>query len=150
MVSRKFYRDGLEEEVVGKIKVNRTSDGHTIEGYTTKSGKKKYFATLCGTHWCAHGDTIAQAVSDAIWKDPSRRPSLEALVAEIRKEGKKRLITLNEFRILTGACISGCWEALSRANRDESPMTAFDVRDIISKEWGEKLISVLGWSGPHD
>jgi hypothetical protein len=146
MGSRKFYRDSIEEEIVGKIKTSVTSDGHTIERYTTKNGKKKYFATLSGTHWCAHGDTVAQAVSDAIWKDPLRRPSLEALVEEIRKEGKKRPITLNEFRILTGACISGCREALSRAGRDESPMTAYDVRDVINKEWGDKLLSVLGWT----
>lgn len=142
---RKIYRDGLEEKTSGPIKVFQTSDGHTIESYKLENGKQRYFATLSGSHWCAHGDSIAQAVADAIWKDPKQRPSLESLVGEINKEGKERKITLNEFRVLTGACSVGCREALSRAGKDDSPLTAFEIREDISREWGNKLISVLGW-----
>lgn len=142
---RKFFRDGIEETITGPIKVHTTSDGHVIESYKTADGKRRFFATLSGTHWCAHGDTIAQAVADAIWKDPSKRPSMESLVKAIKAEGVNRKITLNEFRVLTGACLTGCRTALANISRDESPMTAKDIRDIISREWGNKLISVLGW-----
>ncbi len=148
MGTRKFYRDGLEETISGPIRVRVTSDEHTIESYKDAKGKQRYFATLAGTHWCAHGDSVAAAVADAIWKDPARRPSIDALKAEILKAGKERKITLNEFRVLTGACLSGCRSALERANRDESPLNAFEIYDHISKDWGGKLLSVLGWD--HD
>lgn len=148
MKARKFYRDGLEESVVGPIKTSKTSDGHVIERYLLASGKKRYFATLSGTHWSAHGDSIAQAVADAIWKDPKNRPSMEALASEIKKDGKNRKITLNEFRVLTGACLMGCRTALANIEKDESPLTAYEIRDLISADWGNKLLSVLGWKEP--
>lgn len=145
MKTRKFYHDGLEEDISGPIRVRVTPDGHTIEIYKDAKGRQRYFATLAGTHWCAHGDSIASAVADAIWKDPARRPSIDALKSEICKIGKGRKINLNEFRVLTGACLSGCRSALERAGRDESPLTALDIRDHVSKEWGAKLLAVLGW-----
>ena len=145
MKVRKFYRDGLEEEITGAIRVHVTSDGHTVESYRLASGKRRYFATLAESHWCAHGNTVAEAVADALFKDPSRRPSLDALVKSINADGRSRKITLSEFRILTGACLTGCHEALKGAGRDTSPMTAKEIRDIVSLDWGNKLISVLGW-----
>jgi len=146
MEARKIYRDGLEELVAGPIRLTETSDGHTIESYKLSDGKRRFFATLAGTHWCAHGDTVASAVADAIWKDPAKRPSMESLVDSIKGDGKTRKITLNEFRLLTGACLTGCRDALAKAGRDDSPMTAKEIRDVVSKEWGNKLISVLGWA----
>ena len=144
--TRKFYRDGLEEEIVGPIEIKITHEGHTVEIYTTSDGKTKFFATLAGSHWCAHGSSIADAIGSAIWKDPERRPSMESVVADIQKEGVGRKITLDEFRLLTGACLEGCRTALRQAGRDESPMTAHEVRDIVSREWGDKLLCVLGWT----
>lgn len=146
MDKRKFYRDGIEETISGPIKVRVTSDGHTVESYNTVDGRKRFFATLSGSHWCAHGATIADAVADAIWKDPSRRPSAESLVASIKKDGKDRKITLNEFRVITGACLTGCRDALAKAGRNDSSMTANNIRDIVSFDWGNKLLSILGWN----
>jgi hypothetical protein len=146
MVARKFYRDGLEEEITGPIRVITTSDGHVVEAYKLSSGKRRFFATLAGSHWCAHGDSVATAIADAIWKDPLKRPSMESLVVSIKNDGLDRKITLNEFRVLTGACLTGCRSALASAGKDESPLTAKEIRDSISREWGNKLISVLGWS----
>jgi hypothetical protein len=145
METRKIYRDGLEETITGPILRNVTSDGHTIESYKLANGKRRFFATLAGSHWCAHGDTVANSIADAIWKDPARRPSMAALVKTIQEEGQKRKITLNEFRVLTGACLTGCRDALAKIGRDETPMTAQEIRDVVSKEWGDKLLSVLGW-----
>lgn len=144
METRKLYRDGLEETIMGPIKVSKTSDGHTIERYMLANGKKRFFATLAGTHWCAHGDTIANAVADALWKDPERRPDMQTLKESV-KGNLKHKFTLNEFRLLTGACLVGCRSALAQVGRDDSPMTAFDIRDVVSREWGNKLISVLEW-----
>jgi len=145
VTTRKFYRDGLEELITGPVRVSVTSDGHTIESYKLASGKRRYFATLYGTHWCAHGDSVAEAVADAIFKDPDQRPSIDSLVQAIRKAGKSRKITLSEFRMLTGACLAGCKSALEQAGRDTSPITAFQIRDLVSLDWGNKLIRILGW-----
>lgn len=142
--TRTFYRDGLEETITGPIRVSVTSDGHIIEKYTLSNGKKRYFATLAGTHWCAHGDTIANAITDAVWKDPAQRPSQEALVKSIQAEGPSRKITLNEFRLLTGACLTGCMTVLNQAKKDTSPLTAAEIL-ALSQEWGEKLFSLLEW-----
>lgn len=138
-----FYRDGLEEEIDGPPRVFKNGEGHTIEAYKV-DGKERFFVTLAGTHWCAHGNTLAEAIADAIWKDPARRPTLEALKAEIQKAGKERLITLPEFRVLTGACQTGCLEALKSKGMDGSPMTAHDVKRHFP-EWGQKLLDVLEW-----
>lgn len=143
--TRKLYQDGLEEEITGPIKVVTTSDGHVVRSYKLKNGKRRFFATLAGSPSAAHGDTIANAVADAIWKDPARRPSAEALAQEIKTEGRNRKITLNEFRLLTGACLTGCKDALAKVGRDETPMTAKEIRDVVSFDWGNKLLFVLGW-----
>jgi hypothetical protein len=143
--TRKLYRDGLQEIIKGPIRISITSDGHVVEHYKLADGTRRFFATLAGTHWCAHGDTIANAIADAIWKDPTRRPSIEALVESIKSEGKAHKFTLNEFRHLTGACLVGCRTALSQAGKDESPMTAKEICDSVSIDWGNKLIAILGW-----
>jgi hypothetical protein len=148
--ARKFYRDGLEEEITGPIRVTVTSDGHTVEAYKLADGRRRFFATLSGTHWSAHGDTVANAIADAVWKDPARRPSLESLVDSIKLEGRTHKFTLNEFRVLTGACLAGCRDTLAAKGRDDSPMLAEEIRDLVSADWGNKLLSVLGWDDPHD
>lgn len=141
-----YYRDGLEIEIDGKPKVYETRDGHVVEEYISE-GEKGYFVTLKGLPFCAHGSSLSQAICDAIWKDESQRPSLEDLKKEIQDFGKERLITLNEFRLLTGACSEGCRVALKRAKLDGSPMKAFDIYKYFP-EWGGRLLSVLGWK--HD
>lgn len=138
-----FYRDGLELKIDSKPKLLITNEGHVVERYSIK-GKKGYFVTLFGTHWCAHGETLAQAIGDAIWKDPKRRPTLEALCAEIKEAGRSRKISLQEFKVLTGACSSGCTHAISRAGLDGSPMTAKEIVKYFP-DWGRKLLSILGW-----
>lgn len=144
MTTRKIYRDGLEEEIQGPVKARTTSAGHTVERYTLADGRKRFFVTLQGTHWCAHGDTVAEAITDAFWKDPLRRPSMEALVTSVKKVGQTYKFTLNEFRLLTGACLAGCRAALK--GRSESSMTAKEIKELVSAEWGSKLCSILGWN----
>jgi hypothetical protein len=140
----KYFRDGIELEIDSTPKISKTRDGHVVEKYKVK-GKDGYFVTLKGTHYCAHGKTLAQAISDAIWKDESKRPSLESLKEQIRSEGKDHLITLNEFRLLTGACSEGCRVALERKGLSGDPMTAHDIYKHFP-DWGKRLLDILEWS----
>jgi len=138
-----FFRDGLEENIDATPRVSVTREGHVVESYKVNS-KPRFFVTLKGSHLCAHGSSLAEAIADAIWKDPDKRPSLEALRDEIREAGQKRKITLGEFKILTGACSDGCRIALERAKLDGSPMTAKDILKHFP-EWGRKLMATLEW-----
>ena len=146
MKTRIFYRDGLEETITGTVKAHTTSDGHVVESYKRSDGKRRFFVTLAGSHWTAHGDTIADAIADALWKDPAQRPSTQSVVESVKKEGRSHKFTLNEFRLLTGACLIGCRSALERVGKDGSPMTAIEIRDVVSFDWGNKLLSILGWN----
>ena len=139
----KIFRDGLEEIADGPPIVSTTREGHRVEKYQV-DGTDRFFVTLAGSFYCAHGNSLADAVADAVWKDEKRRPSLEAVKEEIRKEGKTRKITLQEFRVLTGACQTGCQIALKRAGLDGSPMKASDIKKHFP-EWGAKLIAILEW-----
>ena len=136
-----FCRDGVSLCVEGKSKSYTTRDGHVVEEYTSE-GKRGYFVTLEGTYFCAHGETLDQAICDATWKDESKRPSLEELRNEINEAGETRKITLNEFRLLTGACSEGCRIALKRAKLDGSPMTLLEIKQHFN-EWGSTLERAL-------
>lgn len=139
---RKIYRDGIDHVLDGKVSVRTTSDGHTIESWKS-NGKRVYFANLHDSVYCAHGDTAAQAIGDAIWKDPKRRPSMEDLVSEIRPQIKTRKITVNEFRLLTGACESGCRDFLRDKKLGLDAAMTLDEFMPIGGEWAQKLKQVL-------
>lgn len=138
-----LFRDGFTEKAEGPPVVSSTLEGHRVEFYRV-DGADRFFVTIAGSHYCAHGNTLAEAIADAIWKDPKKRPSLEAVKESIRNEGKDRKITLQEFRILTGACQAGCQTALKQAGLNGSPMPAKDIKKYFP-EWGEKLVSILEW-----
>lgn len=140
-----IYRDGLTHYVEAPAKVYKNREGHTIERYQTDQGKL-YFVTLKDSHYCAHGRTLAEAIADAKWKDPVQRPTMDALKEEIISKGKDTKITLNEFRVLTGACREGCKDALKQVGlEDVEALNAYDIRDLVSREWGNKLLDVLEW-----
>jgi hypothetical protein len=139
----KYFRDGLTLEIDKPYKVLKTAEGHVVESYKV-GGKRGFFVTLAGSHYCAHGDTVADAIADAIWKDEKRRPSLDALKKEIQVAGEKRKISLQEFRVLTGACSEGCRSELERKGLNGSPMTAKAIYKHFP-EWGRKLLDVLEW-----
>lgn len=139
----KLFRDNLEETIDGPVTVSSTREGHRVESYRV-DGADRFFVTLVGSYYCAHGNTLAEAIADALWKDEKRRPSLEKVKEDIRKEGQDRKITLQEFRILTGACQAGCHVALKQAGLNGSPMKAADIKKHFP-EWGAKLLTILEW-----
>lgn len=143
MKSLIFFRDGLEEKIDDPPIISATREGHVVESYRV-NGVERFFVTLVGGYYCAHGNTLAEAIADATWKDEKNRPSLEAIKENIRNDGKTRKISLQEFRILTGACQSGCQTALKTAGLDGSPMIASDIKKHFP-DWGAKLLEILEW-----
>lgn len=138
-----IFRDGIEHAIdSGGVSVRVTSDGHTIESWKS-NGKRVYFANLFESVYCAHGDSEAHAIGDAIWKDPKRRPSLDALVAEIKPHLKTRKITVHEFRVLTGACESGCRDFLKSHGLGLDAAMTLEEFVPIGGSWADKLRRVL-------
>lgn len=137
-------RDGIDLPLDrgSRVKARATSDGHVIETWKS-NGKRVYFANLVDSVYCAHGDTAAQAIADALWKDPKRRPSLEALIAEIKPVIQTRKITLQEFRLLTGACESGCRAFLSSKGLTTTVKMTLAEFVPIGGDWARKLEQVL-------
>lgn len=143
MATAVIYRDGIEYPLdKGGVKVRTTSDGHVIESWKS-DGKRVYFANLFDSVYCAHGDTAAQAIGDAIWKDPARRPSLDALVSEIKPEIGTRKITVREFRLLTGACESGCMDFLKTHGLGLDVAMTLSEFMPLGGSWALKLKEVL-------
>ena len=142
-----FFRDGISITLKAPPKVYTTRDGHAVEEYVDE-GSTKYFVTLAGSFYCAHGDTLSSAILDATWKDEAKRPSLKVLKDEITLAGKDRAISLGEFRVLTGACSEGCRVAIKRAGLSGEPMVA---KEIIKHfpEWGANLYRALEWPVPR-
>lgn len=138
-----IFRDGLEENSSCLPTVSKTREGHVVESYSVDNSPR-FFVTLAGLHYCAHGNTLAEAIADAIWKDEKQRPALETLKEEINKDGRDRKISLQEFRVLTGACSAGCKISLKNAGLNGSPMTTKDIIKYFP-EWGNKLRTILGW-----
>lgn len=138
----KIFRDGVSHQIDSRVSIRTTSDGHVIESWKS-NGKRVYFANLFDSVYCAHGGSAAQAIGDAIWKDPKRRPSMEALVEEIKPVIATRKITLNEFRLLTGACESGCRHFLEQRGLKSSVEMTLKEFIPIGGEWALKLKSVL-------
>lgn len=141
---KKIYRDGVEHglDVGSTPSVKITRDGHVIESWMS-GGKRVYFANLKDSVYCAHGDTIAQAVGDAIFKDPAKRPSIDALIAEIKPVVKTRKITVQEFIILTGACLTGCRDFLNNKGLSQTVSMTLDDFMPIGGEWATRLKKVL-------
>ena len=132
---KNIYRDGVEGKINGSVKVRTTSDNHTVESWVDENGKKVYFANLYNSVYCAHGETMAEAISAAIWKDPQRRPSIDALKEEIKVNIETYKISLNEFRLLTGACEYGCKEFLKKHNMKTSVKLTLKEFIPIGGEW---------------
>lgn len=144
-MSIKVYRDGIEEISSIPVTVSHTREGHVVESYKV-GGSPRHFVTLKDSFFCAHGDTVAEAVADALWKDPKQRPDREDMRKQIQAQGRDYELCVNEFRLLTGACLTGCRVALRKKGYPtDTRMKATDIRDKINREWGTKLLSILGW-----
>ena len=141
---KKIFRDGISYTLDSnsKILVRQTSDGHTIESWKS-GGKRVYFANLANSVYCAHGESAAEAIGAAIWKDPKRRPSMEELVAKIRSQLDTYKISLGEFRALTGACEEGCKQFLNQHNLKSTVTMTLKEFMPIGGDWAKKLEDVL-------
>ena len=88
----------------------------------------------------AHGETIKQAIKDVNFKFLQETFDLDSLVSEIKE---KQTVSINEYRLLTGACSSGVKNFMSNKNitKDELPLS--EVLYITRNEYGGGKINEL-------
>lgn len=136
----KQYRDGLELNSKGESFT--LGNEALIEVFYTDSGQKRYFATLLGRPFSAHGYTVEEAVEEAKIKRDGQRKLSEEEKSKLRADGYK--FSVLEFRRITGACNAGIDDWLKKRGLDRSvKMTIDELRTAGASDWAESLKQAL-------
>lgn len=134
------YRDGVLMYSTGEVIDTPNAVIEVL--YKNKStDNKTYFAEIKGTTLCAHGDTIEEAIEEALYKDKNKT------LTEADKEKYKNpeyKFSVPTFRRLTGACKTGIDAWLEEKGLDNSiKMTLSEFKRAGGKEWADKLENVI-------
>ena len=146
------YLDSLENQTVKyqgkKIKI-RYIDGYTM---IIKSSKKVndyiimyaeyfrgakadkrtcYIAERGGLY--AHGENIQQAMSDCNIKYMQENCDVSDIVEKIKKKG---IVTVEDYRLITGACAFGCQQFLKEKGITETEKPLNEVLDLVKDAYG--------------
>lgn len=143
-MSNTVYRDGVKFPLDSgsQVKTKTTRDGHLVE-YWASNGKNVYFVTLKNSVYCAHGDSLPEAIMSATWKDPTKRPDMKKLAKEIAADIENRKINVREFCYLTGACMAGTKQFLEQHNLPITVSMTIKEFKPIGGEWATKLEQVI-------
>ena len=100
---------------------------------------KKVYVAKKGKFY-AHGKTIKQAVNDVNFKYLQENFDLNEIVSEIKT---KKTISVNEYRLLTGACSVGVQNFIEENNIKESELPLNKVIEITKGYWGNSKLLEL-------
>ena len=101
--------DGIPVFVSKRKRVNNSEINEGNIG--NKKGVETFVVSSNGFH--AHGKTIKDAREDLAFKIAKQNFNVDEVVREIKSTG---IITLQQYRLLTGACKQGCDHFLSTMN----------------------------------
>jgi virulence-associated protein VapD len=103
---------------------------------------KKCFVVESGEYY-SHGETIKQAIEDVTFKKLSQNFDLNELIADIKERGN---ITINDYRLITGACKAGVNHFLeSNGLQDKENLPIDKVIDLTRGSYGhDRFVEVLG------
>jgi hypothetical protein len=136
MKRKAAYRDGIALFTEGEAVEG--PNGEIIEILYNKQGKKSFFVELPGIPACAHGETIEEAIEDAIEKRDGEKPITDE--EKQKYQAKDFKFSVRIFRKLTRACRSGVDEWLKQRGLDHSvKMTLEELRQAGGGPWAEKL-----------
>ncbi len=114
------------------IKSTKTVGDFTIYEAETFNFKNKCFVAQKGEYY-AHGENIKQAVSNVNFKHLQDNVVINDLVKQIKQ---KQTITVEEFRLITGACSLGCKEFMQRNNLYGSEYPLQEALKLIKNQYG--------------
>jgi len=112
-------------------KKKRVSDINVYEGKFFNRNQKCFVANK-GDYW-AHADTIRQAVEDVNFKFLQENFNVEEIVKEIKES---KTITVNQFRLLTGACSGGCSNFMEQRNLTKTEYPLNEAFEILKGQFG--------------
>jgi len=136
------YRDGIEMWTEGEV--FEAPGGEVIEVLYTKQvgGRKVFFAELQGEPACAHGETVEEAIEEALLKRDGSKPLTEEEKKKYSAENFKFSPSL--FKRITGACNAGVNAWLEERGLDRSvKMTIQEFKDAGGGAWAKKLESMV-------
>ncbi|RDY58471.1 leucine-rich repeat domain-containing protein [Flagellimonas nanhaiensis] len=120
--------DGIATVMRKKRKV---SDMTIYEGKFFNRDKKCFVASK-GEYW-AHGHTIREAIDDVVFKFMQEDSNIEEVVSNIKKS---QIMTVNQFRLLTGACRAGCQNFLEQRKMKKTSFPLNEALDILNGQYG--------------
>lgn len=129
------YRDGLLLYTEGEV--IETLDAVVEVLYSTKvSHERVYFAEIKNTTFCAHGDSVEEAIEDALFKDGTKK-----LTEEDRKKYQDAdfQFSVSLFRRLTGACKTGIAEWLKQRDLPATTKMTLSQFEKVGGEWADNL-----------
>jgi hypothetical protein len=87
----------------------------------------KCFIARTGVY-TAHGDTVSQAITDLQFKVLSETADVADIVNEVVSS---QSVTVNQYRLITGACASGVQDFLRQHGVDTEKQTAMPLTDVL-------------------
>ena len=118
------------------------SDGIFSYVLSTKGNVKKvkldnvnvmYVVTSEESGKTAHGKSIKEAMADLIFKELSENMDKDELVQKIKEA---QVVTLNDYRLITGACKEGCMQFL-RDNNYAEDVTELPLSEVLKETQGQ-------------
>jgi hypothetical protein len=125
------------------VESNKTIGELTILKGFYKNSKKNVYVVFKG-EFSAHGNSIREAKNDLEFKILSKNFNVDDLVNKIKKENK---VTINDYRLLTGACSSGVNNFLNENNVNVEEMSLNEAIELTNGAYGsERFKQLIGWN----
>ena len=116
-------------------KKKKVSDIDIYEGKFFNRNRKCFVANK-GDYW-AHADTVRQAVEDVNFKFLQENFNVEEIVKEIKES---KMISVNQFRLLTGACSGGCSNFMAQRNLTKTEYPLQEALGLLRGQFGWEKI----------
>ena len=121
------------------INNQRKKDEFTIYNCTYFNTEQNCIVAQRGDYF-AHGNNIKQAIEDVNFKFLQETFNLDEMVAEIKQ---KKTISINEYRLLTGACREGVDNFRKNKGIKETKLPLNKVLKITANKYGGNKIAEL-------
>jgi len=140
----KAYKNGVEVRIIDRIptiidRVKQSNGIELIEGRIFGSNDKCFIVSKNG--YRAHGRTLFKAKRDLFEKLKTNKNIID-LVKKIKHD---QIITVLQYRKLTGACEFGCQNFLKINNLTQNEFQLPEALELLKGQYGyEKLVKFFG------
>ena len=115
-------------KIIDGIKVTKA---YYFKGGSLKDLPKSYIASK--DDYTAHGETVKEAIEDLNFKILSTNFNIKDIVSKIKKS---KIVSINDYRLLTGACRQGCKEFMKSNKFKGNEVSLEEVLKLTKNEFG--------------